>query len=66
MRLKVKGNKDLVRDTNSQAIINTDNNGYNNFIRRSNALKRRDEEIRDLQQEMNEIKNTLNLILEKL
>ena len=66
MRLKVKGNKDLVRDTNSQAIINTDNNGYNNSIRRTNALKRRDEEIRDLQQEMNEIKNTLNLILEKL
>ena len=39
MRLKVKGNKDLVRDTNSQAIINTNNNGYNNFIRRSIALK---------------------------
>ena len=71
--LKVEGNEDLVRDTNSGgAIINTNRNAYEIAKRRAaEAQKQRDEirsanrEINNLKCEMHEIKSMLKTLLEK-
>ena len=71
--LKVEGNEDLVRDTNSGgAIINTNKNAYEIAKRRAaEAQKQRDEirsanrEINNLKCEMHEIKSMLKTLLEK-
>ena len=71
--LRVEGNEDLVRDTNSGgAIINTNKNAYEIAKRRAaEAQKQRDEirsanrEINNLKCEMHEIKSMLKTLLEK-
>tara|TARA_B100000085_G_C18220085_1_gene381413 strand:+ start:295 stop:522 length:228 start_codon:yes stop_codon:yes gene_type:complete len=71
--LRVEGNEDLVRDTNSGgAIINTNRNAYEIAKRRAaEAQKQRDEirsanrEINNLKCEMHEIKSMLKTLLEK-
>jgi|TARA_B110000211_G_scaffold206772_1_gene242052 hypothetical protein len=64
-RLKVEGALNFVRDPKSNAIINTDNKGYRDYIARHNQGLRRDEEIKDLKSEMAQIKELLKKILEK-
>jgi len=69
--MRVEGNEDLVRDTNSGgAIINTNRNAYEIAKRRaSEAQKQRDEirganrEINNLNCEMHEIKSMLKTLL---
>ena len=62
----VKENKTLQRDMQSKAIINTDNNAYRDYMNKMHSIKRRDEEIKDLKSEMDEIKKILNVILERI
>lgn len=50
----------------SKAIINTDNNAYRDHMNKMHSIKRRDEEIKDLKSEMDEIKKILNIILERI
>ena len=67
-QLKVEGHTDLVRDINSQAIINTNNVAYNAAVSRS---KQRDElrdatrEINNIKCEMHEIKSLLQQLVGK-
>ena len=63
---EVEGHPDLVRDSNSQAIINRNVNAYEQARKRAaDAQKQRDEirdttrEINHLKSEMHEIKNLL-------
>ena len=70
--IKVQGYSNLVRDTNSHAIINKDKNAYNLAKRRAEeAQKQRDEirgasrEINNLKCEMHEIKSMLKTLLER-
>jgi len=70
--LKVDGFSDLVRDTNSHAIINTDKSAYHRAVARAKAAaKERDEirnnarEINNLKCEMHEIKDMLQKVLDK-
>ena len=70
--LKVEGHKDLVRDTSTGAILNTNRNAYLNYKKRlREAQKQRDEirnatrEINNLKCEMHEIKDMLKKVLEK-
>ncbi len=70
--IKVQGYNNLVRDTNSNAIINKDKNAYNLAKRRAEeAQKQRDEirgasrEINNLKCEMHEIKSMLKTLLER-
>ena len=68
--MKVEGHADLVRDTNSGAIINRNRNAYEIAKRRAaEAQKQRDEirsetrEINTLKCEMHEIKDMLIILL---
>jgi hypothetical protein len=64
-RLKVEDNKNFVRDSATNAIINTDVNAYKQYMSKVNSTKQTKEDIRDLQNEMSEIKELLIKILEK-
>ena len=70
--LQVEGKTDLVRDTNSGAIINRNRSAYEQAKRRAaEAQKQRDEirsatrEINTLKCEMHEIKDMLKTLLDR-
>ena len=70
--LKVEGYNNLVRDTKSNAIINTDRSAYQMAKKRAaDAQRQRDEirsasrEINNIKCEMHEIKSMLKTLLDK-
>ena len=70
--LKVQGHSNLVRDMNTNAIINKDKNAYNLAKRRAEEAQRQRDEIRgatreinNLKCEMHEIKSMLKTLLER-
>ena len=70
--LKVGGYNNLVRDTKSHAIINTDRSAYQMAKKRAaDAQRQRDEirnasrEINNIKCEMHEIKSMLKTLLDK-
>ena len=70
--LKVEGHSDLVRDTNSHAIINTNKSAYEMARKRARDAQAERDKLRDVTREVNEIKcemhdikNMLTQLLEK-
>ena len=70
--LKVEGYNNLVRDTKTNAIINTDRSAYQMAKKRAaDAQRQRDEirnasrEINNIKCEMHEIKDMLKTLLDK-
>ena len=70
--VKVEGYNNLVRDTKTNAIINTDRSAYQMAKKRSaDAQRQRDEirnasrEINNIKCEMHEIKSMLKTLLDK-
>ena len=70
--LKVQGHSNLVRDMNTNAIINKDKSAYNLAKRRAEEAQRQRDEIRgatreinNLKCEMHEIKSMLKTLLER-
>jgi len=70
--LKVEGHKDLIKDTKTHAVINTNRNAYLNYKNRvKEAQKQRDEirsatrEINNIKCEMHEIKDMLKTLLDR-
>jgi t-SNARE complex subunit (syntaxin) len=68
--LKVVGHDSLVRDTSSQAIINTNTGEYIEYLARRtareaeiNQLKKQDEDITNLKSDISEIKQMLHLLI---
>jgi hypothetical protein len=64
--LKVKGNEELVRDTSSSAILNTDNEALNAYkARRAKeaAIEQVVREHADMKSDIEEIKNLLKELL---
>ena len=66
--VKVQGHPHLVRDLKSQAIINTDSNAYARYMARKTSQKAKDDEIRQVIRDVNELKNEMreikNLLIE--
>ena len=70
--IKVQGYSGLVRDTNTNAIINKDKSAYNLAKKRAEEAQRQRDEIRgatreinNLKCEMHEIKSMLKTLLER-
>jgi len=66
--LKVKDFPGLVRDPNSKAIINTDQSAYNEHMQKKlvkNNMINMNNEINNLKQSVNEIKDLLTKLVEK-
>ena len=71
-RLKVEGYHSLVRDTNSNGIINTSQNEYKMYMARVKAREEQGDKIRNavkeinsLKTELREIKNLLKEVVKK-
>ena len=66
--LKVEGHTHLVRDVNSNAIINTNTNEYQLYMKRVKVREKQADELRDTVKEINnlkcEIREIKNLIKE--
>ena len=70
--LKVEGHENLVRDTESTAIVNKDKDGYEMYMKKISMRKNQKETVRGLVREVNElredfkeIKNLLNKMVDK-
>ena len=66
--VKVQGHPHLVRDLKSQAIINTDSDAYARYMARKVKQSKKDDEIRSVIRDVNELKNEMkeikNLLVE--
>ena len=56
---KVEGHTNLVRDLKSQAIINTDSDAYARYMARKAKQQKKDDEMRKVVREVNEIKTEM-------
>ena len=61
-KLKVQGHVNLVRDLKSQAIINTDSDAYARYMARKTKQKVKDDEVRQVIRDVNELKNEMREI----
>ena len=61
-RLKVFGYENLVRDINSNAIVNTNKSEYKAYIARIKAREQQGDEIRNAVKEINNLKAELREI----
>ena len=57
--IKVKGHTHLVRDLKSQAIINTDSDAYARYMARKAKQAKKDDEVRKVIRDVNEIKKEM-------
>ena len=60
--VKVQGHQHLVRDLKSQAIINTDSDAYARYMARKTKQKIKDDEVRQVIRDVNELKNEMREI----
>ena len=63
---KVEGHTNLVRDLKSQAIINTDSDAYARYMARKRVQKQRNDELREVIRDVNELKIEMRAIKEQL
>ena len=59
---KVQGHPHLIRDLKSQAIINTDSDAYARYMARKTKQKIKDDEVRQVIRDVNELKNEMREI----
>jgi len=64
--LKVEGKTDLVRDTDTNAIINVDKSGYQAYITNRDKLLSDKERIEKLETQVSDIKGDLDEIKDLL
>ena len=63
---KVEGHTNLVRDLKSQAIINTDSDAYARYMARKRVQKHRNDELREVIRDVNELKIEMKAIKNEL
>ena len=63
---KVEGHTNLVRDLKSQAIINTDSDAYARYMARKRAQKHKNDELREVIRDVNELKIEMKAIKNEL
>lgn len=66
MFLKVKDNEKLVRDSESSAVINTDRREYEALMTQKKRQQTLVEDINNLKEEVDDIKDLLREILKKV
>jgi hypothetical protein len=63
--IPVEGHQSLGRDPGSNAIVNTDNNAYDAYIKARNQSKRNDKELESLKAEIDELKNLVGKLVQQ-
>lgn len=59
VRVKVDENHSLERDTETGAIVNNDSSGYQSYIARRKAMREKDTQINNLENEVQSLKDEL-------
>ena len=63
---KVTGHAHLVRDLKSQAIVNTDSAAYAQYMARKTSQKKKNDEIRGVIRDVNELRTEMREIKDLL
>ena len=58
-KVKVEGYTDLIRDLNSNAIVNTNESEFSAYMRRYKAREKNNDMLRDTVKEINTLKSEL-------
>lgn len=66
MKLKVKDHENLVKDTETKAVLNTDLTSLEAYRAHRNKQRQKDGEIERLKEDVKEIKDILQLLVEKI
>lgn len=64
--IKVEGHSSLMRDSESSAIVSTDTSAWSLYKLRKENYKKQVEEINNIKSDMNDIKQILNQLVEKI
>ena len=64
--IKVEGHSSLMRDSESSAIVSTDTNAWSLYKLRKENYKKQVEEINNIKSDMNDIKQILNQLVERI
>lgn len=62
--IKVEGHPNLYRDPKTGAIINNDDQGYNQYVKSLESRKKQKDEIKKLRNELDEIKSLLKVFVD--
>jgi hypothetical protein len=63
MKVKVKDHDDLVRDTQTKAVLNSDLTSLQAYKQRRDALRKKDNELESLKEEVSELKDLVHKLL---
>ena len=63
--IPVEGHSSLGRDPASNAILNTDTTQYEAYIKARNEARKKEKEIKDLKDEVEELKRLVNDLVRK-
>lgn len=66
MKLKVKDHENLVKDTVTKAVLNTDLTSLEAYRAHRNKQIQKDNDIKRLKEDVKEIKDILQLLVEKI
>tara|TARA_B100001057_G_scaffold452551_1_gene496539 strand:- start:4642 stop:4848 length:207 start_codon:yes stop_codon:yes gene_type:complete len=64
--IKVEGHTNLFRDSKTGAIINTDNNGYDQYLKLIKSDNKKERELDKMKNDIEEIKEALSQIINNL
>lgn len=59
---KIEGHPDLIRDGNTNAILNTNQSGYENYIAMSQVKQKEIEKVDSLERDLDTIKDEINQV----
>ena len=62
-KLKIENHEELVRDTKTQAVLNTDLSSLQAYKKRREIQRQKDAELQEIKEEMSEIKGLLHQLL---
>ena len=60
--MKVKGHNDLIRDENSNAIVNTNSSEYDNYLQRRAQRQQGKDRIDNMENDLKSLKDDINEI----
>lgn len=62
--IRVEDDPNLYRNVKTGAVINVNDQAYENYMRRKSKISRKDREIQNLKDELSEIKGLLKTLLD--
>tara|TARA_B100000424_G_scaffold271206_1_gene272986 strand:- start:3069 stop:3275 length:207 start_codon:yes stop_codon:yes gene_type:complete len=64
--IKVEGHSNLFRDSKTGAIVNTDDNAYNQYLKLKKSDNKREVELNKMKSDIEDIKDALSQIINSL